>query len=262
MTDERVQDLVDLGPAESDGNPEGNHLAALHNLYVRNPVAELDTIKNLGLWQPTPYTARLVTFADLWRRYIVDSQGSVIQFGLRYGQDLVWFIQLRSLYEPWALRPILGFDTFAGHLGADPDIDGDDWMTQDGAFTVPDGYEDYLHQLVNVHANTGRLASRIQSAPVGVWKGDIREVLPDLLDKELKSLVVAAAFFDLDIYEPTVAALETILPRCHAGTLLVFDELNSNRMPGETQAVLDTVGLGGLKLERSLWDSMSWATLG
>ena len=152
--------------------------------------------------------------------------------------------------------------TFAGHVGADRDIDGDDWMTQDGAFTVPDGYDEYLHQLVNVHANTGRLASRIQAAPVGVWKGDIREVLPGLLDKELKSLVVAAAFFDLDIYEPTVAALETILPRCHAGTLLVFDELNSNRMPGETQAVLDTVGLGGLRLERSLWDSMSWATLG
>jgi hypothetical protein len=32
-------------------------------------------------------------------------------------------------------------------------------------------------------------------------------------------------------------------------------------MPGETQAVLDTVGLGGLKLERNAWDSMSWTVM-
>jgi hypothetical protein len=261
MSDEQVAALEAIGPAESDGNPEGTHWAALHNLYTRSPVAGNDQIKNLGLWHPAPYTARLVTFADLYRRYIVDTHGTVIQFGVRYGQDLIWLIQLRSLLEPWSYRPIIGFDTFTGHAGTTPEIDGDDWMVQEDAFGVPEHYEGYLQHLVDIHSNMGRLAGRIGAAPVGLFKGDVRDTLPALLEDDLKSLVVGAAFFDLDLYAPTVAALEAILPRCHAGTLLVFDELDANRMPGETRAVLDTVGLRGLRLERSPWDSMSWTTL-
>ena len=255
-----IDDILDVGPADS-ATPEGRHWAALHNLFVHNEVPAEDVVKNLGMWHPATYVARLVTFAELWQRYILQSEGSIVQFGVRYGQDFVWFTQLRGLYEPYAYRSIIGFDTFEGHQGH-TDVDGSDWMAQDGAFAVPDKFDEYLAALSWVHANASRPAVRNTAMPLVLVKGDVRKTLPEQLDGELRSLVAAAVFFDLDIYEPTAAALEAILPHCHANTLLVFDELDSNRMPGETQAVLDTVGLGGLALERNQWASMSWATLG
>ena len=259
--DDLIGDVIDAGPAASDDTPEGRHWAALHNLMIHSRVPSGDAIKNLGLWHPAPYVARLATFTDLWRRYIANANGSIVQFGVRYGQDLVWLMQLRGLFEPLSFRSIIGFDTFAGHVGH-TDIDGPDWMTQDGAFDVPEDYYQFLTYLLAVHANALRPASRNGGIPFFLVKGDVRKTLPESLENELSGLVVGAAFFDLDLYEPTAAALEAILPRCHANTLLVFDELDSNRMPGETQAVLDTVGLKGLKLEQDPWGSMSWTRRG
>ena len=259
--DDLIDDVIAAGPGKSDDTPEGRHWAALHNLMVHTRVPAEDAVKNVGLWHPAPYVARLATFADLWRRYIAQSEGSIVQFGVRYGQDLVWLLQLRGLFEPLSYRSIIGFDTFAGHEGH-TDIDGTDWMTQDGAFDVPDDYDQYLTHLLAVHANAARPASRNGGVPFSLFKGDVRKTLPEALENELSGLVVGAVFFDMDLYEPTAAALEAILPRCHGNTLLVFDELDSNRMPGETQAVLDTVGLGGLKLESDQWGSMSWTLFG
>ena len=258
--DAEIAKLVELGPAGSNGTPREQHWASLHNMYVRSLVPQNETIKNLGLWHPADYTARLLIFADLWRDHIVNVHGSVLQFGVRYGQDLMWLLQLRGLIEPASLRPIYGFDTFAGHVGHEP-VDGEHWMTQNGAFDSPDNYASYVEALALTHANMGRLASDDMPGTVRVVTGDVRETLPELLETELKSLVVGAAFFDLDIYGPTKETLESILPRCHRGTLLVFDELDSKSMPGETLALLESVGLNNVNLRRDRWDSMCWTTL-
>ena len=51
--------------------------------------------------------------------------------------------------------------------------------------------------------------------------------------------------------EPTKAAIETLLPRMPKGAVIAFDELNQRMWPGETMAVLETVGIRGLRLERT-----------
>ena len=56
-------------------------------------------------------------------------------------------------------------------------------------------------------------------------------------------------YLDMDIYEPTKVALEQFLPRIPKGGIVVFDELNSRNWPGETQAVLDGVGISKLRIE-------------
>ena len=58
------------------------------------------------------------------------------------------------------------------------------------------------------------------------------------------------AIFDMDVYEPTKAAIACVVPRLTRGSLLVFDELNCRHFPGETQAVIEGLGLGKLRLER------------
>ena len=60
--------------------------------------------------------------------------------------------------------------------------------------------------------------------------------------------IVAMAIFDMDIYKPTRDALEAIKPRLTKGSIIVFDELNCPRFPGETQALADVLDLNELKL--------------
>ena len=66
----------------------------------------------------------------------------------------------------------------------------------------------------------------------------------------------------MDIYEPTKVALEHFVPRMPKGGIIIFDELNSKDWIAETKAVLDTIGIHKLKIERFSFDShISYAVI-
>ena len=79
--------------------------------------------------------------------------------------------------------------------------------------------------------------------------GDAMKTIPEYLQKN-PHLVVAMLYLDFDLYEPTKLAIETFLPRMPKGAVLVFDELNQSQWPGETLAVMDTIGLRNLQIQR------------
>ena len=49
---------------------------------------------------------------------------------------------------------------------------------------------------------------------------------------------------------PTKTALEAVKPRLFKGSVLVFDELCDDIFPGETIALMDTLGIRGLRIQR------------
>ena len=55
-------------------------------------------------------------------------------------------------------------------------------------------------------------------------------------------------------YEPTRVALENFVPRMPRGAVVAFDELDNPIWPGETQALLETLGIHRLALRRLEWD--------
>ena len=79
--------------------------------------------------------------------------------------------------------------------------------------------------------------------------GNALETIPKYLE-ENPHLVVALLYLDFDLYEPTKIAIETFLPRMPKGAIIGFDELDETPWPGETLAVLDTVGLRNLRIQR------------
>jgi hypothetical protein len=66
--------------------------------------------------------------------------------------------------------------------------------------------------------------------------------------------VVSLLFLDFDLYEPTKVAIETFLPRMPKGAIIAFDELDNPIWPGETMALLESIGFNRLKLQRLEWD--------
>ena len=61
-------------------------------------------------------------------------------------------------------------------------------------------------------------------------------------------------FLDMDLYEPTRAALQHFLPRMPKGAVIAFDELDNPIWPGETKAVLEMLPVNRLSIKRLEWD--------
>ena len=63
--------------------------------------------------------------------------------------------------------------------------------------------------------------------------------------------VVAMAYFDMDLYEPTRACLEALGPYVTRGTVVGFDEVAHPGWPGETVALREVRGLDRIRLQRT-----------
>ena len=96
---------------------------------------------------------------------------------------------------------------------------------------------------------------------VHLIKGDVVQTIPPFLESH-PHLVVSLLFLDMDLYEPTKAALKYFLPRMPKGAVIAFDELDNPMWPGETLAAIEELGLGRVSLRRFDWDPyISYAVL-
>ena len=185
-------------------------------------------------------------------------QGSVVECGVYAGAGLMTWAQLSSILEPMNIqRKVVGFDTFAGF----PDVHEKDKLGLSEFLTpggyAADSYEDLL-KCVEIY-DSNRFLSHIPK--VQLVKGDARVTIPEFV-KNNPSLVVSLLYLDFDLYEPTKVAIENFIPRMPKGAIIAFDELNDEYMPGETSAVLETMNLRDLRVERFNYETkMSYAVL-
>ena len=143
------------------------------------------------------------------------------------------------------LEKIIGFDTFEGFPSTHVK-DGQDNVIKKGGYSVTKGYEDYLESILNYH-ETENPISHIKKYQV--IKGDAIKKTKIYLEKNPHT-IIALAYFDFDLYEPTKKCLELIKPHITKGTIIGFDELNHYAFPGETQALKDVFGLDAFKITR------------
>jgi predicted O-methyltransferase YrrM len=112
------------------------------------------------------------------------------------------------------------------------------------------GSYDELLQLIQEY-DTDRFLGHINK--VELIKGDMAQTIPEFINQH-PHLLVSLLFIDCDLYEPTKIALEHFVPRMPRGGVLVFDELDNPIWPGESTALLDSIGIRALKLQRFDWD--------
>lgn len=176
-------------------------------------------------------------------------KGSVVECGVFRGFGLMSWAKLSTILEPENLtRRIYGFDTFAGFpTVSDADRTGSG-KGQVGGLNASS--HDELQSLIEQY-DRDRFLGHIPK--VELVKGDITKTAPAFVESH-PHLVVSLLFIDCDLFEPTKAALEAFLPRMPRGSIVAFDELDNPIWPGETLAVLETVGLNKLRLRRLEWD--------
>ena len=196
------------------------------------------------VFQKRQVLTRLLYEDQLYRR-IVDVPGVICEFGVHWGATIATLCNLRGIHEPFNhSRRIIGFDTFGGFVGVD---DKDGGFSSDGDYSTSQAYEDELAELLTLHESFSPIP---QIRKFELVKGDVAETLPAWLEANPHA-IISMAIFDMDIHKPTRAALEMVLPRLTKGSMLVFDELNCPHFPGETQAVMEVLGLNNIRLQRS-----------
>ena len=224
-------------------------LEAYHRMVTlmkRSPIPDNEILANLSLWNVRPALGRTLFMHDIYKQTL-NTHGVIMEFGVRWGQNLAFFTSLRNLYEPYNVtRKVIGFDTFEGfpHIHKD---DGNAETVARGSLGVTPAYEDELTQILTT---LEALGPRPNVKKHELVKGDVLETLPDYLETHPET-IISLAYFDFDLYEPTKESLALIKPYLAKNSIVAFDELISEEFPGETKALRDAWGTDQYEIIRS-----------
>lgn len=219
-------------------------------LFRDCPIPPTEMLANLGLFMNGPALTRLLFMNELYQLQL-PVHGNIMEFGVRWGQNLALWSECRALYEPYNHnRKIIGFDTWEGF----PSVHEKDYgIVEKGGWNVVPGYEDYLRQIMEYHQQENPV-SHIKKYEL--VKGDATVQLEKYLEEHPETMI-SMAYFDFDIYEPTKICLELIKERLTRGSVIGFDELNQSMFPGETLAVMEVFGLSKYKIQRSQYSRVN-----
>jgi len=233
---------------EHGGNPtekENELRNHFFELFKKNPMPENEVLANLALFIKSKDMKRMLFMHELYKK-ILDVNGIVVEFGSRWGQNLALFESFRGIYEPFNLgRIIVGFDTFEGFNSVHKNDQVNKNHTE-GEYSVPDNYEHYLNEILEYHEQENPIS---HLKKFQIIKGDAPVKLKEYLEKNPQT-IIALAYFDMDLYQPTKECLEIIKKYVTKGSVIGFDELNAEVFPGETTALKEVFGLDKFRLKR------------
>lgn len=220
----------------------GNKLQLAKRLR-ESSIPDNELLDNIGVYLTRQALSRINFMQELYKK-IVPVHGVIMEFGVRWGQNMALFSTLRGIHEPYNYnRKIIGFDTFEGF----PSVSNEDGASvSKGDYGVTSGYENELSGILSFHEQNSPIPHKKKHELV---KGDAIESLPAYLNRHPET-VIALAYFDFDLYKPTKACLEAILPYLTKGSVLAFDELNCPEFPGETLALKEVLGLSKYAIRR------------
>ena len=220
----------------AERNPNDYDLSTqMLEMIQESPIPENEKLRNLFLFMDRRMISRLLFMNELYQK-MMHLHGSIFEFGVRYGVNEAIWTSLRGIYEPFNHnRKIVGFDSFEGFLEISEHDKAD---KQVGGFGVVEGYEDYLAKLLALHEKMAPVEA-IQKFQL--VKGDAIVELQAYLENHQET-IVSFAYFDFDLYEPTLQCLQILEPYLAKGAVIGFDELNVEQWPGETKALRDWLG--------------------
>lgn len=218
------------------------------DIFERCPDPTEVKLENFPKYVRRQHLKRFLALYEIFK-LVLPVKGSIVECGVFRGFGLMSWAKLSAMLEPENLtRRVYGFDTFAG-FPTTSERDRNPVAEPAPGALAADSYEE-LTRLVAEY-DKDRFLGHIDK--VHLIRGDMQETIPRFVE-EHPHLVVSLLFLDADLYEPTKAALEHFVPRMPQGAVLALDELDNPMWPGETLALVESLGLGRLRLRRLEWD--------
>jgi len=217
-------------------------------IFEKCPDSIETKLENFPKYVRRQHLKRFLAMYEIFK-LVLPVKGSIVECGVFKGFGVMTWAKLSTMLEPENLtRRIYAFDTFEGFPNVCKKDKNSITKHEKGALHA-DSYEE-LQELITEY-DQDRFLGHMDK--VHLIKGDVVETIPKFIS-EHPHLLVSLLFLDMDLFDPTKAALEHFLPRMPKGAVIVFDELDNPMWPGETLAVLETIGVGKLALRRLEWD--------
>ncbi len=216
--------------------PERRQRETLETLFSHTGLSTFEMFRAFPVFTPRYTLARFLAHYELFKQ-IVEVPGAIVDVGVYRGASTFTWAKLCEIFCPTDVRKcVYGFDTFAGFTGLAPE-DGHENAAQD---VRPGGYaggasieQDLL--LAREAMNHDRHLKHIER--VEFVKGDVAATLPEFVAHHGQGFRIALLNLDADLYEPTRAALESLVPLLSPGALIILDEYAVATFPGESRAV-------------------------
>lgn len=146
--------------------------------------------------------------------------GDIVECGVFKGSGLLTWLKILDLYEPHSIKKVMGLDFF-GQEFVETLEDKTDRETMKQVFTRD-------KSLKTDDISFDGIRNKILNAGVDETKfeliqGDVSITSAEMI-KERPGLRISILYLDMDIYEPTYAALNNLWDRVVPGGVVVFDE--------------------------------------
>lgn len=231
---------------------EARNKNQLLRLLENSPIFPDEKVAQAGLFQRRQELSKVLFFNEIYQQ-ILPVHGVIMEFGVRWGQNLTTLSNLRGIHEPYNYnRKIIGFDTFSGFKNIDEEKDGKSEYLENGAFDVAPDYVHFLSEVLRAHQESSPL-NHIDKFELR--QGDAPCQLRDYLEENPQT-IIAFAYFDFDIYKPTVECLKLLKSHLTKGSIVGFDELNDPGFPGETLALKEIFPLNEIAIRRNRYAAM------
>lgn len=206
-------------------------------------------VQSFPRWVRQVDVTRFLVYYETFKK-IVGIHGSICEIGLLHGNCTFSMAHFSEILEPRNYtREVIGFDTFAGHT---LDFDEKDNIGESeinlfkslNPETV--STEEEIYKSSDLFEKTKNLP---QFQKIKLVSGDATYTIPDYVAKN-PGLLVSMIILGTDIYSPTSAAFKHLYPLMPKGGIVLICNANFGPYSGETQSLIEDVGISNIKLQR------------
>ena len=216
--------------------PERKQKEKLEELFNTTSLTQFEMFRNFPVLTPRYNLARFLTHYEIFKK-ISNIPGSIVDLGVYRGSSLFSWAKLCEIFCPTDVRKIVyGFDTFEGFVNIS-EQDGPENLQQDvkvRGYYAGSSIENDL-RLAQEAMNCDRHLNHIER--IELIKGDVSDTIPEFVKTKGQGFRVALLNLDLDLYEPTLLALEYFVPLMTSGGIIILDEYAVDTFGGESTAV-------------------------
>lgn len=181
--------------------------------------------------------AKLLAHYELYKM-IAALPGAVVEMGVYKGASLLRFATFRGILENAFSRPVIGFDAFGAFPRSGVEGAADQAFIERFESTGGNGIS---------KADLSAIVTEKGFANLNLVEGNVFDTLPEFLARE-PAQKVALLHLDMDVYEPTIFALEQLLPRMVRGGIVVFDDYGL--VEGATRAADEICAAHGFRMAK------------
>lgn len=208
------------------------------------PIADRDVfdVENSFYLRSDPYRiGKLLGQYELYKK-IVGLPGAIVECGVFKGVSLIRFATFRHTLETQESRKIIGFDAFGDFPldGLERPDDVDFATTHDSISGGPG---------ISSEALSRHMAAK-GFGNFELVKGDVLKTLAPYFERN-RHQKIALLHLDMDVYPPTVFALELLWDSIVPGGLLVIDDYGA--VAGATLAVDEFIAGKELRIEKAAY---------